>query len=93
MVRFWSDHFNIDLSKGECKWLKPAEDRDVIRPNAMGKFTDLLAAATKSQAMLTYLDGRKIASTNQATNQMKTTRANCSSYIHLASTALTRKTT
>ena len=59
MVRFWSDHFNIDLSKGECKWLKPADDRDVIRPNAMGKFTDLLAAATKSQAMLTYLDGRE----------------------------------
>ena len=59
MVRFWSDHFNIDLSKGECKWLKPADDRDVIRPNAMGKFTDLLAAITKSQAMLTYLDGRE----------------------------------
>ena len=35
------------------------DDRDVIRPNAMGKFTDLLAAATKSQAMLTYLDGRE----------------------------------
>jgi len=48
MVRFWSAHFNIDLSKGEYKWLKPADDRDVIRPNAMGKFTDLLAAATKS---------------------------------------------
>ena len=59
MVRFWSDHFNIDLSKGECKWLKPADDRDVIRPNAMGKFTDRLAARTKSQAMLTYLDGRE----------------------------------
>ena len=59
MVRFWSDHFNIDISKGECKWLKAADDRDVIRPHAMGKFTDLLAAATKSQAMLTYLDGRE----------------------------------
>src|ERR1700736_1930215 len=22
MVQFWSDHFNIDPSKGECKWLK-----------------------------------------------------------------------
>ena len=32
MVRFWSDHFNIDLSKGECKWLKPADDHDVLRP-------------------------------------------------------------
>ena len=58
MVRFWSDHFNIDISKGECKWLKPADDRDVIRPHALGRFPDLLAASAKSQAMLTYLDGR-----------------------------------
>ena len=59
MVRFWSDHFNIDISKGECKWLKPADDRDVIRPHAMGNFADLLAASAKSPAMLTYLDGRE----------------------------------
>ena len=58
MVRFWSDHFNIDLSKGDCKWLKPADDRDVIRPHALGRFPELLAASAKSQAMLTYLDGR-----------------------------------
>ena len=58
MVRFWSDHFNIDISKCECKWLKPADDRDVIRPHALGRFPDLLAASAKSQAMLTYLDGR-----------------------------------
>jgi len=58
MVRFWSDHFNIDISKGECKWLKPADDRDVIRPHALGKFPELLAASARSQAMLTYLDGR-----------------------------------
>ena len=59
MVRFWSDHFNIDISKGECKWLKPADDRNVIRPHALGKFPELLAASAKSQAMLTYLDGRE----------------------------------
>ncbi|MBT7735989.1 MAG: DUF1800 domain-containing protein, partial [Verrucomicrobia bacterium] len=59
MVRFWSDHFNIDISKGECKWLKPADDRDVIRPHALGKFPELLAASARSQAMLTFLDGRE----------------------------------
>ncbi len=58
MVRFWSDHFNIDISKGECQWLKPADDRDVIRPHALGMFPELLAASAKGQAMLTYLDGR-----------------------------------
>ena len=58
MVRFWSDHFNIDLGKGECAWLKAADDRDVIRAHALGRFGDLLAASALSPAMLTYLDGR-----------------------------------
>ena len=58
MVQFWSDHFNIDSSKGECKWLKTADDRDVIRAHALGNFRDLLRASAVSPAMLWYLDGR-----------------------------------
>ena len=58
MVHFWSDHFNIDPSKGECKWLKAADDRDVIRAHALGNFRDLLRASAVSPAMLWYLDGR-----------------------------------
>jgi len=58
MVQFWSDHFNIDPSKGECKWLKVADDRDVIRRHALGKFPELLRASALSPAMLWYLDGR-----------------------------------
>jgi uncharacterized protein (DUF1800 family) len=58
MVGFWSDHFNIDPSKGECKWLKTADDRDVIRRHALGKFSELLRASALSPAMLWYLDGR-----------------------------------
>lgn len=58
MVQFWSDHFNIDPSKGDCKWLKIADDRDVIRPHALGQFPDLLRASALSPAMLWYLDGR-----------------------------------
>jgi len=58
MIQFWSDHFNIDPSKGECKWLKVADDRDVIRKHAMGKFPELLRASALSPAMLWYLDGR-----------------------------------
>jgi uncharacterized protein (DUF1800 family) len=34
----------------------PAYDRDVIRPQAMGKFRDLLGSVAKSPAMLFYLD-------------------------------------
>lgn len=58
MVHFWSDHFNIDPSKGDAKWLKVADDRDVIRVHALGKFSDLLNASAFSPAMLWYLDGR-----------------------------------
>lgn len=36
MVQFWSDHFNIDPSKGDCKWLKVWDDREVIRRHALG---------------------------------------------------------
>jgi uncharacterized protein (DUF1800 family) len=58
MVQFWSDHFNIDPSKGDCKWLKVADDREVIRKHALGRFPDLLRATATSPAMLWYLDGR-----------------------------------
>ena len=58
MVQFWSDHFNIDPSKGDCKWLKVADDREVIRKHALGKFPDMLRASALSPAMLWYLDGR-----------------------------------
>jgi hypothetical protein len=36
MVQFWTDHFNIDPSKGDCQWLKTWDDREVIRRNALG---------------------------------------------------------
>ena len=58
MVEFWTDHFNIDISKGDCAWLKAADDREVIRRHALGRFSDLLRASALRPAMLTYLDGR-----------------------------------
>lgn len=58
MVHFWTDHFNIDPSKGDCKWLKVADDREVVRKHALGKFPELLRASALSPAMLWYLDGR-----------------------------------
>ncbi len=58
MVQFWSDHFNIDPSKGDCQWLKVADDREVIRQHALGKFPEMLRASALSPAMLWYLDGR-----------------------------------
>lgn len=56
IVEFWTDHFNVYGSDDDTWILKVVEDRDVIRPLALGKFRDLLHASAKSGAMLAYLD-------------------------------------
>ncbi len=58
MVDFWTNHFNIYARKYPCAYLKVGDDRDVIRPHALGKFRDLLSASVHSPAMLTYLDNQ-----------------------------------
>jgi uncharacterized protein (DUF1800 family) len=58
MVEFWTDHLNIDLEKGDCIYLKPSDDREVIRKHALGNFYDLIRASATSPAMLVYLDGK-----------------------------------
>jgi uncharacterized protein (DUF1800 family) len=59
MVGFWSDHLNINIGKGDCIYLKGADDHDVIRRNALGKFRELIRASATSAAMLVYLDGNQ----------------------------------
>lgn len=56
MVEFWSDHFNMNILDDRLEYLKPTDDREAIRPHAMGKFRDLLYANAHSPAMLLYLD-------------------------------------
>lgn len=67
MVDFWTNHFNIFLLKGFNKVLKIFDDRDVIRPNALGTFPDLLQASAHSPAMLLYLDQAR--STRKSPNE------------------------
>jgi hypothetical protein len=59
MAGFWSDHLNINIEKGNCIYLKPADDRTVIRAHAMGRFKELIRASATSPAMLVYLDGNE----------------------------------
>ncbi len=56
MTDFWFNHFNVSFTKGECAQFIPAYERDVIRPNALGRFDQLLLASAQSPAMLYYLD-------------------------------------
>jgi uncharacterized protein (DUF1800 family) len=64
MVDFWTNHFNVFAGKGADRWLLVSYDRDTIRPDAMGKFSDLLVATAQSPAMLFYLDNFQSVSPN-----------------------------
>ncbi len=69
MTDFWENHFNIYAAKGAPEpYYLVDYDQNVIRPNALGKFRDLLEAVAKSQAMLFYLDNaRSMADSTQPT--------------------------
>lgn len=56
MTDLWFNHFNVSLTKNDCAGFIPAYERDVIRPNALGRFQELLLKTAKSPAMLYYLD-------------------------------------
>lgn len=57
VVDFWTNHFNVWVGKDlETGAMKIVDDRKVIRPNAMGRFADLLLATARGAAMLRYLD-------------------------------------
>jgi len=56
MVDFWFNHFNVFSGKGLDRVLVESYEREAIRPNAMGKFRDLLGATAHHPAMLFYLD-------------------------------------
>lgn len=59
LTSFWFNHFNVSLTKNECAEFVLSYEKDVIRPNVLGKFEDLLLATSKSPAMLQYLDNAK----------------------------------
>ncbi len=69
MVDFWTNHFNVFAQKGADRWFLTSYDRDVIRPNALGNFRDLLEATAKSPAMLFYLDNFQSVSPNAQANR------------------------
>ena len=67
MVEFWNNHFSVYHFDGPVAILKTEEDREVIRPNALGKFSEILQANAKSPAMIYYLD--TYSSTKEAPNE------------------------
>ena len=56
LVDFFSNHLNVPNHSGDMWITRACYDREVIRPWAMGDFTNMLLAAAKHPAMLTYLN-------------------------------------
>jgi uncharacterized protein (DUF1800 family) len=56
MTEFWFNHLNVSITKGETRVFTGHYKASAIRPNALGKFEDLLLASARHPAMLLYLD-------------------------------------
>ena len=56
MVEFWHDHLHVASPSGDVWDVMTSYDRDVIRPYALGRFSDLLLASAKHPAMLRILN-------------------------------------
>src|SRR5271154_6300108 len=56
MAWFWFNHFNVHQYKANLRILIGDYEDQAIRPHALGKFRDLLAATLHHPAMLRYLD-------------------------------------
>ncbi len=56
---FWVNHFNVYARKREIAALVGDYEETAIRPHALGKFRDLLAATAFHPAMIQYLDNQQ----------------------------------
>ena len=59
MSWFWLNHFNVAQSKHNLRAMVGDYEESAIRPHALGKFRDLLAAVVYHPAMLRYLDNEQ----------------------------------
>ena len=56
---FWVNHFNVYARKARDRRLVGDYEETAIRPHALGKFRDLLAATVFHPAMIQYLDNQQ----------------------------------
>lgn len=57
LVIFWSNHFSMTVDKSDTvRGMIGQVERDVIRTNVLGRFSDMLLGVMRHPAMLSYLD-------------------------------------
>ncbi|MBP1204991.1 uncharacterized protein (DUF1800 family) [Duganella sp. 1411] len=59
MTWFWMNHFNVHQGKSNLRVLVGDYEDKAVRPHALGKFRDLLAATLRHPAMIRYLDNEQ----------------------------------
>ena len=59
MTWFWMNHFSVFQQKGPIRALVGDYEEHAIRPYALGRFRDLLAASARHPAMLVFLDNAR----------------------------------
>ena len=61
MTWFWMNHFSVFSGKANIHWTLAEYEEQVVRPHALGRFSDLVMATATSPAMLEYLDNAQSA--------------------------------
>ena len=56
LTQFWTNHFAVSVDKFKVLGVAGAFEREAIRPNVLGTFSDLTLAVEQHPAMLLYLD-------------------------------------
>ena len=59
MTWFWMNHFSVHQGKSNLRALVGDYEEKAVRPHALGKFRDLLAATLRHPAMIRYLDNEQ----------------------------------
>lgn len=59
MTWFWMNHFSIFQGKSDLRVMVGDYEEHAVRPYALGRFRDLLAATVHHPAMLRYLDNQQ----------------------------------
>jgi len=59
MTWFWLNHFNVHGAKHNLRAMVGDYEESALRPNALGRFRDLLGAVSYHPAMLRYLDNEQ----------------------------------
>lgn len=59
MTWFWGNYFSVYAKKGDVAFMVGDYEDHALRPNALGRFRDLLEATLRHPAMQTYLDNAK----------------------------------